>query len=77
VLVGPALRGTYGKSSEQAAFFAAHDENGAKVSPIDEMLLARYHTPEDHHGITRAVQLRYEFDLLLHETVMAVTPSEE
>jgi len=50
-------------NAEQVGFFAAHDERGAKVPPIDEILLARYHTPEEHQCITRAVSLRYEFEL--------------
>jgi hypothetical protein len=50
---------------------------GARVTPIDEILLARYHTPEDRQRITRAVRLNYEFELLLYETVMAATPSKE
>jgi hypothetical protein len=66
----------YGKSAEQVAFFVAHDERGAKVTPIDEILLTRYHTPEDHQRITRAVRLNYEFELLLYEMVKAMTPSE-
>jgi len=54
----------------------AHDERGAKVTPIDEILLTRYDTPEDHQRITRAVRLSYEFELLLYEMVKAMTPSE-
>jgi pyrroloquinoline-quinone synthase len=75
--VGPALRDKYGMSEEQIAFFTAHDEIGAKVTPIDEILLARYNTPEDHQRITRAVRLSHEFELLFYDTVMAATPSEE
>ena len=65
----------YGKSAEQVDFFAAHDERGAKVTPIDEILLTRYYTPEDEQRITRIVRLRYDFELLLYKTVMAMTPS--
>jgi pyrroloquinoline-quinone synthase len=55
----------------------AYDEIGAKVIPIDEIMLVRYHMPEDQQRITRAVRLSHEFELLLYETVMAVIPSEE
>jgi len=34
-------------------------EKIAVLSAIDEILLARYHTPEDHQRITRAVRLSY------------------
>jgi thiaminase/transcriptional activator TenA len=68
--VGPALRDKYGMSAEQVAFFAAHDEIGARVTSIDEILLARYNTPEDHQRITRAVRLSHEFELLFYDTVM-------
>ena len=74
--VGPALRGTYGKSTEQVAFFMAHDEIGVSVTPIDTLLLTRYHTPEDQQRITRVVRLSHEFELLFYKTVMAVPPSE-
>jgi thiaminase/transcriptional activator TenA len=67
----------YGMSAEQVAFFTAHDEIGAKVTPIDDILLARHDTPEDHRGITRAVRLSHEFELLFYDTVMAATLSEK
>ena len=76
VRVIPALRGTFGMSTQQVGFFATHDERGAKVPPIDEILLARYHTPEEHQRIARAVRLSYEFELLLYEMVMTIPPSE-
>jgi pyrroloquinoline-quinone synthase len=75
--VGSALRDMYGMSAEQVAFFAAHGEIGAKVTPIDEILLARYTTLEDQQRITRAVRLSHEFELLFYDTVMAAIPSEE
>jgi len=71
--VGQALIGTYGMSAEQVAFFAAHDEVGATVTPIDSLLLARYDTPEDRQRITRAVRLSHEYELLFYDTVMAAT----
>lgn len=72
--VGPALLEKYGMSPEQAAFFTAHDEIGARVTPIDDILLARYHTPEDHQRITRAVRLSHEFELMFYDTVLAFQP---
>ncbi len=71
IRVGPALMHKYGMSAEQVAFFTAHDEIGAKVTPIDDILLARYDTPEDRRRITRAVRLSHEFELLFYDTVMA------
>src|SRR3989442_10851529 len=44
--IGPALMRNYGMTAEQVAFFTAHDELGAKVTPIDDILLARHDTPE-------------------------------
>jgi pyrroloquinoline-quinone synthase len=73
--VGPALIGNYGMSAEQVAFFTSHDEIGARVTPIDALLLARYETPEDRLRITRAVRLSHEFELLFYDTVMAATLS--
>jgi len=75
--VGPALIQQYGMSAEQVAFFTSHDEIGAKVTPIDSLLLARYDTPEDRQRITRAVRLSHEFELLFYDTVMAATHSEK
>jgi pyrroloquinoline-quinone synthase len=75
--IGPALIHQYGMSAEQVAFFTAHDEIGAKVTPIDSFLLARYNSPEDRQRITRAVRLSHEFELLFYDTVMAATPSQK
>ena len=75
--VGPALIHQYEMSAEQVDFFTAHDEIGARVTPIDSLLLARYDTPEDRQRITRAVRLSHEFELLFYETVMAATHSEK
>ncbi len=71
--VGPALVSKYGMRAEQVAFFTAHDEIGAKVTPVDTLLLARYDTPEDRKRITRAVRLSHEFELLFYNTAMAAT----
>jgi pyrroloquinoline-quinone synthase len=75
--VGPALMRNYAMSAEQVSFFTAHDVIGAKVTPIDDILLARYDTLEDHRRITRAVRLSHEFELLFYDTVMAATLSEK
>lgn len=75
--VGPALVRNYGMNAEQVAFFTAHDAIGAQVTPIDDILLARHDTPEDHRRITRAVRLSHEFELLFYDTVMAATPAEK
>ena len=77
VRVIPALRGTFGMSTQQVGFFATHNERGAKVPPIDEILLASYHTPEEHQRIARAVRLSHEIELSLYETVVAVTSFRE
>src|SRR2546430_14782940 len=75
--VGPALASNYSMSAEQVAFFTAHDEIGTKVTPVDNILLARYDTPEDRQRITRAVRLSHEFELLFYDTVMATARSEK
>jgi pyrroloquinoline-quinone synthase len=75
--VGPALVHHYGMSAQQVAFFTAHDEIGAKVTPIDDILLARYDTPEDRQRITRAVRLSHEFELLFYDTVIAAMLSQK
>ncbi len=74
--IGPALMRRYGMSAEQVAFFTVHEEIGARVTPIDTLLLACYDTPEDRQRITRAVRLSHEFELLFYDTVMAATFSE-
>mgnify|MGYP001460023840 CR=1 FL=1 len=68
--VGPALMRHYGMSAEQVAFFTAHDDIGQKVTPIDDILLARYNGLEDRRRITRAVRLSHEFELMFYDTVM-------
>lgn len=68
--VGPALMRNYGLSQEDVAFFTAHDEIGACVTPIDEILLAHYDSPQDRRLITRAVRLSHEFELLFYDTIM-------
>jgi pyrroloquinoline-quinone synthase len=73
--VGPALMRHYGMSTEQVAFFTAHEEIGLQVTPIDALLMARYQTAEDRRRISRAVRLSHEFELLFYETVMAATTS--
>ena len=69
--VGPALMRNYGLSAEQVAFFSAHKEIGAHVTPIDEVLLTRYDTPAERQRITRAVRLSHEFELMFYDTIMA------
>jgi pyrroloquinoline-quinone synthase len=75
--IGPALMQNYHMSAEQVAFFTAHDELGAKVTPIDDILLACYDTPEDRRRITRAVRLSHEFELMFYDTVMAAPQTEK
>jgi thiaminase/transcriptional activator TenA len=71
--IGPALMHRYGMSAEQVAFFTVHEEIGAKVAPIDALLLDRYNSREDRQRITRAVRLSHEFELLFYDTVIAAT----
>ncbi len=75
--IGPALIHMYGMSAEQSAFFTMHEEIGAKFTPIDALLLARYDTPADRLRITRAVRLSHEFELLFYDTIKAATPNEK
>jgi len=74
--LGPALMRNYAMSSEQVAFFTAHEEIGEQVTPIDALVLARYDTAEDRQRITRAVRLSHEFELLFYDTVMAAPRSQ-
>jgi pyrroloquinoline-quinone synthase len=69
--VGPALIQHYGLSEEQVEFFSAHDEIGKRVLPIDEVLLARYTTPDERRRITRAVRLSHEFELMFYDTILS------
>lgn len=68
--IGPALQQHYGLSAEQIAFFSAHDAIGEQVTPVDEMLLARYTTPDERLRIVRTVRLSHEFELLFYDTVL-------
>ena len=60
---------------EEIAFFAAHDEIGETVTPINALLLARYDTSKDRQCITRAVRLSHEFEVLFYGTGRAATPT--
>jgi len=71
--VGPALMRIYGLSTEQVAFFTAHDQIGVRVTPVDEMLLARFDTPTERQLITRAVRLSHEFELMFYDTIMTAS----
>jgi len=64
-------------SVEEIAFFAAHDEIGETVTPINALLLARYDTSKDRQCITRAVRLSHEFKVLFYGTGMAATPARK
>lgn len=68
--VGPALVRNYGLSEEQVAFFTAHDEIGSHVTPVDDLLIARYAMPLERQRITRAVRLSHEFELLFYNTIL-------
>jgi pyrroloquinoline-quinone synthase len=70
---GPALVRNYGLSAEEVAFFTAHDEIGTHVTPIDDLLLARYNTPTDRRPIMRAIRLSHEFELMFYDTVMTAS----
>ncbi|HEX6477710.1 MAG TPA: iron-containing redox enzyme family protein [Ktedonobacteraceae bacterium] len=73
--IGPALMRNYGLSAEQVEFFTAHEEIGAHVTPVDQMLLAGYNSLADRHLITRAVRLSHEFELMFYDTVLAANLS--
>ncbi len=70
--IGPALMRNYALNAEQVEFFTAHDQIGARVAPVDDILMARYNTPTDRRLITRAVHLSHEFELMFYDTVMTV-----
>jgi len=69
--VGPAIMRNYGLSAEQVAFFSAHEEIGARVTPIDEVLLTRYDMLAERQRITRVVRLSHEFELMFYDTIVA------
>jgi thiaminase/transcriptional activator TenA len=69
--IAPALARNYGLSTEEIAFFTAHEAIGEQLTLVDETLLARYHSYLDRHMITRAIRLSHEFELLFYDTVMA------
>jgi len=72
--IGPALQRNYGLSPEQVAFFTAHDEIGAHVTPVDEILLARYGTSTTERPlIIRAIRLSHEFELMFYDTVLTAS----
>jgi pyrroloquinoline-quinone synthase len=69
--IAPALMSNYGLSAIDAAFFTAHEGLGERISPVDQMLLSRYQSPDERLLITRAVRLSHEFELLFYDTVVA------
>ena len=73
--VGPALVRNYGLSAEQVEFFTAHEEIGTHVTPVDQMLLARYGSLADRQLITRAVRLSHEYELMFYDTVFTANLS--
>lgn len=72
--VGPALQRNYGLTTEQVAFFTIHDEIGARVTPVDNMLLARYgKSTLERSLILRAIRLSHEFELMFYDTIMSAS----
>jgi len=72
--IGPALQRNYGLSPEQVAFFMAHDEIGAHVTPVDEIMLARYSTSTTERPlIIRAIRLSHEFELMFYDTILTAS----
>ncbi len=70
--VAPALMRNYHLSAEEVQFFTGHEQIGERVTPVDEVLLARYQSLAERRQITRAVHLSHEFELLFYDTIMAV-----
>jgi pyrroloquinoline-quinone synthase len=69
--VGPALQRNYGLTPEQVAFFKIHDEIGARVTPVDDILLARYSKSSIERAlIIRAIRLSHEFELMFYDTIL-------
>ena len=69
--IGPALQRNYGLDPEQVAFFTIHDDIGAKVTPVDEVLLPRYtKTNSERELVTRAIRLSHEFELMFYDTIV-------
>ena len=72
--IGPALQRNYGLNPEQIAFFTIHDEIGAKITPVDVVLMARYNTSNtERELIIRAIRLSHEFELMFYDTILAAS----
>ncbi len=72
--IGPALQRNYGLSPEQVAFFTIHDDIGAKVTPVDEILLARYGaSTAERKLIVRAIRLSHEYELMFYNTILTAS----
>lgn len=69
--IAPALMRNYGFSAEEVAFFTTHKTIGERVTPIDEVLLARYQASAERQLIIRAIRLSHEFELMFYDTVFA------
>lgn len=69
--VGPDLRHSYNLRAEDVEFFTAHDVLADKIAPIEDQLLAKYVTTEpERQGISRAIKLSHEFELMFYDTVL-------
>jgi pyrroloquinoline-quinone synthase len=72
--IGPSLQRNYGLSPEQIAFFAVHKDIGTKVTPIDDILLARYSTSATERPlIIRAIRMSHEFELMFYDTILTAS----
>jgi len=75
--IGPALMRHYGLTADDVAFFTVHDEIGKQVTPIDDVLLGRFKTPEERREVVRAVRLSHEYELMFYDTVLATPVTQK
>ncbi len=68
--IAPALMRNYHFTSEQVAFFTAHQELADHVRPVDEQILQRYMQLEQRQRITRAIRLSHEFEAMFYDTIL-------
>lgn len=69
--VGPDLQRSYDLSAGDVEFFTAHDVLSEKIAPVEDELLSRYAVTErERAGISRAIRLSHEFELMFYDTVL-------
>lgn len=60
----------YGLTSDQVAFFTAHEGNMERMQPLEKYIIERSQTDEAKKGIDNIVRLSHEFEILFYDTIM-------